>query len=663
MTHGAATRVLPLKPARRKFPDSTSENVLVIGGGMAGFRLCEKISESPAFSRFTLTMVGEEDIPAYDRVHLTDALKGKHSDQLLLAPKAWYAERGMELILGDAVVSLEPEPGMAVTRSGRRIAFDRAVLATGSRPFIPPIPGADLPGVFVYRTLKDLEAISAFGRAGAHALVLGGGLLGLEAARALRDLGLWITLIENAPCLLPRQLNPQAGDLVRREIESMGIRVLTSTGLAALDQTENGLRASTQDGLTLEASMVVLAAGVRPRDELAKACGLEIGARGGVVVDDFLRTSHPKIFAIGECAVHRGVNYGLAAPGYRMAEAMIRQWTESPKPFRGADQSTTLKVLGVTVHVIGEHTAAEPSLNFASDTLYRHLILKRNKIVGAIGVSNWSEADRIRLAALAGKRVWPWQQRRFVKTGMLWPAAAPMPQTWPDTALVCHCRQIDKGAVCAAIAQGCVTLDALRAKTGATSVCGGCTPVVQQLLGAPSAPTTGSGLAWVSWLTLIFAALLCVAPPLPVSPSAQTRWHQIEILWRNSFWHQFTGYTLLGLMTLGMLLPLRKRIAWFQLKSVATWRWVHGLLGLITVMGLSLHTGWRLGSGVNRALAVTFLIACVLGAAAGLAFDWADRRATPANAQIRRGIAYGHLVLTWPLPILLVFHIWSVYFF
>ena len=303
---------------------STPLRLVVIGNGMVGHRLLTELAGTGALEHLQVTVLGEEPRTAYDRVALSSFLDGRSAEDLSLVEDGFFERHGIALHLGDPVTGVDLDPQVVTTASGRRFGYDRLVLATGSAPFVPPIDGHDLPGCFVYRTIEDLEAIAA---AAAEApnrrgVVIGGGLLGLEAANALRNLGLDTHVVEFAPRLMPAQLDDGAGRTLRRLIEALGVQVHTERRTAGVEHDGTRPTALTFDGADpLATDLVVFSAGIRPRDALARQCGLAVGERGGIEVDPTMTTSDPAVLAIGECALVGGRVYGLVAPGYQMAHA------------------------------------------------------------------------------------------------------------------------------------------------------------------------------------------------------------------------------------------------------------------------------------------------------------------------------------------------------
>jgi len=332
---------------------------------------------------------------------LTDYFSGKSASDLELASREWYTQRQIELRTGERIESIDRVRKVVQTSNGEEFTYDKLLVATGSRPFVPPISGVDLPGVFVYRTIEDLEAISACGKQSRNAAVLGGGLLGLEAAKALRDMNLIPHVVEMAPGLMPRQLDRESGRVLQSRVERMGVEVHLTKRTQSIEKHGDYLIIQFDSGDSLSVDMVVISAGIRPRDELARDCGLDIGTRGGVAVDDRLTTSDNDIYAIGECASHQDVVYGLVGPCYQMAKILANRLRGGSDIFEKGDQSAKLKLMGVDVCTFGEpigESAGTTVLAASTKEGTRKLLIRDRRIVGALGVGDWPEADLIRAA-------------------------------------------------------------------------------------------------------------------------------------------------------------------------------------------------------------------------------------------------------------------------
>ena len=467
------------------------QRVLVIGNGMVGQRLLEKLE---GCDDLEVTVLCEEPRPAYDRVALSSFFSGRSADDLTLVPEGFFEASGIALHLSERATQIDRSRREVTTSSGRCLGYDRLVLATGSYPFVPPVPGRDRPGCFVYRTIEDLEAIREASRSARRGAVIGGGLLGLEAAKALVDLGLETHVVEFAPRLMAVQLDDGGGRVLRRHIESLGVRVHCGKSTTAIEAgTEHQQVLRFADGESVEVDMVVFSAGIRPQDALAKQCGLEVGPRGGIVIDDSCRTSDPDILAIGECALWQGKLFGLVAPGYQMAEvAAATLRGQEDRQFKGADMSTKLKLLGVDVASLGDAQAS------ASDSRCCTLVDERSGIYKKLVIS--ADGSRLLGGILVGDAgdYGTWLQMMLNSMplparpeSLLVPAvegeaaqAGAGLVALPDAAQICSCNDVSKGAICAAVAAGATTLGAMKKATRAASTCGGCGPLVQQLINA-----------------------------------------------------------------------------------------------------------------------------------------------------------------------------------
>ncbi len=316
------------------YNSSRQRTVVVIGNGMVGQRFCERLVEFDTDREWKIITFCEEPRAAYDRVGLTSFFAHRNAHKLLLARQEWYAENDVELHVGDRAGSIDRRQRIVRSDRGVEIAYDRVVLATGSFPFVPTVPGIDKQGVFVYRTIEDLQHIIEYAGRSKRCAIIGGGLLGLEAAKAAYDLGLETHVVEFAPRLMPRQVDDAGSRILVRKIEELGVRV--HLGKSTKEVHGNGCveRIKFNDGETLDVDMIIVSAGIRPRDDLAKQSGLDVGPRGGILVNDRLETSDFHIYGMGECALHGGMIYGLVAPGYEMAEIVAANMTGAEADLR-----------------------------------------------------------------------------------------------------------------------------------------------------------------------------------------------------------------------------------------------------------------------------------------------------------------------------------------
>ena len=475
-------------------------NIVVIGNGMIGHRFVERLCDL-AGDTVQVTVLGEESRPAYDRVQLSAFFGGKTAEDLSLVQAGQYEAMGAVLRLNCRASAIDTAARTVTTAEGEILPYDRLVLATGSYPFVPPIDGRDRSGCFVYRTIEDLEAMQAAGRTGRVGTVVGGGLLGLEAAKALKDMGLETHVVEFAPRLMAVQVDEAGGALLRRKIEALGVVVHTATQTLSIGDGKTARHAMHfAGGESLETDLIVFSAGIRPRDELARTAGLTVAERGGVTIDDQCRTSDPHVYAVGECAAHHGRCYGLVAPGYEMARVAAAQLLADlgaataapPATFAGVDMSTKLKLLGVDVASIGDAhatTTGARTLSFHDERSgsYKKLVMDADgkRLIGAVLVGDARDyGDWLSLM----QNDLPLPERP--ETLLLGagdddaPSAASGAAALPDSAQICSCNDVSKGAICAAVAGGSVTLAQVKSCTKAGTSCGGCVPLVTKVLNA-----------------------------------------------------------------------------------------------------------------------------------------------------------------------------------
>ncbi|MBL4610718.1 MAG: nitrite reductase large subunit [Pseudomonas sp.] len=463
------------------------ETLVVIGNGMVGHHCVEQLIERGALERFELHVFGEEQQRAYDRVHLSEYFGGRDAESLALCDADLYATHGVQLHLGVQVVDIDRTRREVITRNGRQ-AYDRLILATGSYPFVPPITGAEGNSRLVYRTLEDLDGIRAAATGARRGVVVGGGLLGLEAGNALKSLGLEAHVVEFAPRLMPVQLDDEGGAALRAQIEALGVGVHLGCATEEIVQGEEyRYRMNFKGGECLEADLIVFSAGIRPQDALGRSAGLELGPRGGIAIDNDYRTSDPAIFAIGECAAWNGTCFGLVAPGYSMARNLALQLTGEPhESFAGADMSTKLKLLGVDVGSIGDaHAATEGAKSYRfideANSSYRRLVVSADgkKVLGAVLVGDNSYYDTLLQYCQNGIDL------PADPSGLILPLTDGAPtlgaDALPDTATICSCHNVSKGAICCSVDAGCTDLGELKSTTKAGTGCGGCAALLKQV--------------------------------------------------------------------------------------------------------------------------------------------------------------------------------------
>jgi nitrite reductase (NADH) large subunit len=458
---------------------------------MVGQRLLEKLVAG--VSAWRITVVCEEPRPAYDRVALSTMFSGRSIADLSLVSEGFFEKHGITFVPGQKVVQINRSRCQVTTSTGEVIGYDKLVLATGSTPFVPPIPGRERSHCFVYRTIEDLIAIREASLSSRRGVVIGGGLLGLEAAKALVDLGLETHVVEFAPRLMAVQIDEGGGRVLRRHIESLGVRVHCGKSTAAIEageQHRHVLRFT--DGESVETDIVVFSAGIRPQDALARAAGIEVGVRGGIVISDACRTSDSDIYAIGECALWQGRLFGLVAPGYQMAEVVADDLMGGGgKSFAGADMSTKLKLLGVDVASLGDAHAATPDAQCCTLVderagVYKKLIISADgkRLLGGVLVGDAADYGQWLQLMLNAMPLPARPESLLIAPSDGNDVAAFGVAALAESAQICSCNNVSKGAICAAVGEGIVTLGGMKKTTRAASTCGGCGPLVLQLIKA-----------------------------------------------------------------------------------------------------------------------------------------------------------------------------------
>ena len=472
--------------------------VIVVGNGMVGFKFCEKFISKLGQEKYQITVFGEEPRHAYDRVHLSEYFAGKTADDLSMSTLNWYSENNIILNASELITDINREQKTIHTHLEKTHTYDYLVLATGSSAFVPPIKGVDKEGVFVYRTIEDLDAIMAYAKkikqkGATEAAVLGGGLLGLEAAKAVYDLGLNPHVVEFAPRLIPRQLDKGASDMLQSKIEELNISIHLNKVTQYIDGENciSGMMFAEEE--LLKVDMLVISAGIKPRDELGRVSGLEVGVRGGIVVNNQMQSSDPFIYAIGEVALYNHMIYGLVAPGYEMAEVAAEQILQGTKTMRETiDMSTQLKLIGVEVASFGdpflenEHVTAIVYENKLSGIYKRINVTKDSKtLLGGILVGDSSDYNAL-FQIYSNAMPLPKNPENLIlgsRDGETFSFGSAM--DLPDSAIICSCENVTKGTICCSIIdETCSSFSEVVKLTKATSGCGGCKPMVVDLVKA-----------------------------------------------------------------------------------------------------------------------------------------------------------------------------------
>ena len=467
------------------------KKIIVVGNGMTSVKFCQKMVEAELLNNYELLVIGDEKYLGYDRVHLTDYYTGTPVTELTLEPLEWYNKNHIEVLTGNLVIEIDKANKQIKMQHGSAYNYDILVLATGSSAFVPPIPGVEKTGVFVYRTFEDLDAIKTFVKNAKKGVVIGGGLLGLEAAKAIMDDNVATTVLERMPWLMGRQLDERGGAMLKQKLQKQGLAVMTDAITSEFLGEERVTGVAFADGSKIETDVVVISAGIKPRDELARKAGLEIGKNGGIVVDNGMRTSQPDIYAIGECALAAGMIWGLVSPCYQMAEILVERLKGEDKWFTGADMSTKLKLIGTEVASFGDALGqAQGSIPLILENkfsgIYKRLNISEDGkyLLGGILVGDTSEYNMLLQASKNRIKLPKDIDSMLVGTGKGGGLTIGVLDL-PEEAAICSCESVSKGKICHSIeANNFTQIGEIKKHTKAGTGCGGCVPMLDDLLTA-----------------------------------------------------------------------------------------------------------------------------------------------------------------------------------
>jgi nitrite reductase (NADH) large subunit len=644
---------------------ATPAPIVIVGAGPVGIRTAQELVRHRADA--PIVIYGDEPSEPYNRVRLSSFLVGELDWQDLTRDLRLPHDANIETRYGCAVTSIDRAERLVRDSAGATQGYETLVLATGSRPYVPDIPGVALPGVYTFRDMRDAHRLAARRVRSRRVVVLGGGLLGLEAARAMQRFNTEVCVVEHYGRLMMRQLDEAAGQVLLEHVRGLGIEVILGEGLRRIEGESSVTGVALRSDRVIACDTVLIATGIKPNIDLAREAGIHVGR--GIRVDDRMLTSDPHIHAVGECAEHRNRVYGFVAPGLEQAAVAAHSIAGGRASYHGSLTAARLKVLDVQLFSMGPVTEEERldlgrEWHYRADGVYRKLVTWRGRMAGALALGACPDLGRLQEGVIRSRRIWPWQLWRFLRTGSPWPKAEhDSVLAWPAAATVCNCTGVTRGQLGAAAASGCRSVEALAACTGASTVCGSCRPLLAQIAGAGGASTAERGWRWLLGaggaalaFTLLLAAIL-----VPYAATVQVAW-QWDMLWRESFWKQVSGFSVLGLSVVLLLLSLRKRIRRFTLGDFPVWRVVHAVLGALTLIGLAVHTGGRLGSNLNFALIASFLGVIVLGSMAGAVIALEHRLGAGA-ARMRRTWVWTHILLFWPIPLLVALHVFKTYYF
>ena len=638
--------------------------VVIVGNGPVGIKAAQLLNEKHLDSE--IVIFGEEVCLPYNRVQLSNYLAGKVTKEELFTPLTNNSTSKFTQHVGRKVVSIDRINKFVLDDQGEKTAYSKLILATGSKPYIPELPNLDLQGVYQFRTLQDTLALVEQKNRSKNFYVVGSGPLGLETALAMKKPNNRVVL-ESRKSLLNHQLGSQAQLILNDFISASGVEIESKNPLVKIHGKKNIESVELEDGKRYPCDCLIFCSGVVPETRLADASGLSI--RRGIVVDEYMRTSDPDIYAIGECCEYEQQTYGVVAPGLKQAKSCVEHINGCIHEF--ANQSPDVKVK------LGEYstgyygTLDEPDCEVFTHVnrlkgIYRKLVVKKGVLIGAIIIGKWDDEPQAKSAIQKKEKLKLKQLKKFEREGNLY--SNPQQRSvkaLPSDYIICLCDSVTKGELSQAIESGCRTIECLGEKTSAGTTCGSCKPLLADLLDTP-APNLVMRHQKAIYATSILSILLIIMTifikPMAIAESVQMSW-RVEMLWFDNFWKQVSGYSLLGLCVIATALAARKRIKNFKIGHVDSWRYAHSVVGILALLVLMIHTGMRLGHNLNLALMAVFLAATVTGSLVGIFMarnhHWSDFKLR----QHRLWWSRVHHTLLWMLPPLLGFHILSAYYF
>jgi len=648
-------------------------HIVVIGCGPVGIRFVKELLQRQPNARITL--FGNEPYRPYNRVQLSSLLAGDVSlDDIELSLPGVDDYPGFVYRL-QHIAHIDTQLKRVTDKVGHQVNYDRLILATGARPHVPNIAGMEQTGVYTFRNLRDAEYLYARTSRAQHIVIAGGGLLGIEAARALLKNNTEITLVQQGTHLMNKQLDEPAANLLQQCMEELNIRVITNTSVRKITGSGRVTGVMLRSKELIECDTVLFCSGITPNIEIARSAHLRVNR--GILVNDQLQTENPYIYAIGECCEHQGLTYGIVNPGYEQAAILADLLTGGEAQYLGSLQASQLKVMDRPVRSMGDvvnytKTPFHREWVYRGQDKYRKLTLHKNQVVGAVSVGEWGEASRVQEAFQQQRKLIFWQPWLFKFTGRLWPNAESTDITqWSADTIVCQCNGIKQGTLVTAIQQGCDSVKSVSKCTQAGTVCGSCKPLLQQMVSTladskhnvkPEKEWAWAPMLLASFMAIVVALSIVVIPGIAVGESVNEP-APFEFLWNDKFWKQVTGFSLLGMSVVGLLMSLRKRIKSDRIGKFAYWRFFHIVLGALCAVTLLAHTGLHTGDNLNQMLMIDFLTVLVMGAIASSVVALGHRLPPMRSQRVKKFWSWAHILVTWPLPILLGTHILTVYYY
>lgn len=656
--------VKPLSEFKESILLEGNDPIVIIGTGPIGIRFLKELHEQSIYH--PIIIYGGEPWMPYNRVRLSSLLAGEISHEDINLATDFIENNPVVTRYNCKIVSIDRENKQILDEYGTSQKYEKLILATGSKPFIPNISGTELDGVYKFRDLNDTEKLIARRTRSRKTIIVGGGLLGLEAARAMQRYSTDVSVIEHNNRLLFRQLDDAGSSLFEERIASLGIKTYTNESIKSINGDTVVESITLKSGKIIECDTLIISAGIVPEITLAKESGIAYGR--GIKVNDLMQTSDADIYAIGECCEHNGEVYGVVAPGFEQASIAASNIASKTSEYTGTVLATSLKIVGLPVFSMGdidESIKTYTSYIYQTDNIYRRLNIYRGQIVGVIAIGEWAELIKLKEHAKKGKIILPWLLWNFKKNGEIWGKDSLQEvSSWPAEAIICSCNGISRAELSSSIQSGCNTLKLIADKTGASTVCGSCKPLLINMLGAKEIePVRGyKPLYFGSLLFLVFIFIAYIFPSIPYNSTVQIDWRWDQ-LWTTSLYKQISGFTLLGISSIVLILSFRKRFKWLNRGDFALWRLMHALVGGSAIFVLLAHTGFRLGDNLNFLLMMSFTALLLAGSTIGYVIAMEHKLNASLVRQVRSIGTWLHILLFWPIPVLLGFHIFKTYYY
>lgn len=652
------------------YVDPHAEAIVIIGTGPVGMQLVRELVEREI--KQPVVVYGREPVQPYNRVRLSDYLAGDVDRDKINLDEPHSNQVNIEYRYNCSIVSINRKTQTVTDTHGGTQRYSKLILATGSSPFMPRIGNIHFSGVYTFRTLHEADELLSRKIRTRRTVVIGGGLLGLETARAMQAYNTEVIIVEHNSWLMMQQLDEEGGQYLAESVKAQGMKVITGDSVVSITGNHIVQGITLRSGIEIACDTVIIAAGIRPSTHLASEADLI--CHRGIRVNDCLQTSDHNIYAIGECAEHKGNIYGLVRPGLEQAAVVADRLTGGNSVYKGSISATRLKVVSQSVFSAGRTGVDEEAGSSVREYvyrdkdqgIYRKIRVFGNKIVGAIAIGEWHESPLINEAIEQKRKVWFWNLIRYKSTGNIWGDADHIDvSTWPSTATVCNCTGVTRGRLTSAVNAGCENVICLTKVTRAGSVCGSCKPLLAEMIGEhiETEPVRAwRGQLGLSALALTLTVLFIFIWRIPYADSVQYT-IQWDALWRDSLFKQISGFTILGLFAIGLIISFRKRVTKFTVGDYDLWRLGHIVLGIVSLIVLIAHTGFRFGNELNLLLMLNFLLLAAAGANASTVVA-TEHRMVPSLAKAQRLLWNKiHLLLFWTLPVLLGFHILKTYYF